>query len=94
MGKGGKTVPNQYLITANNGNLIFFQSYDTIIACKEFSCDEVRIFLDHGWKNSNTTNRYRCIFLQEDSKGTEKKIKSGEYAVTDLNTNFTKITQL
>jgi hypothetical protein len=37
------------------------------------------------WNYSNTTGKYRNIFLNETIKDTRKKIKSGEYKLTDLN---------
>lgn len=81
-------VPNQYEIICNNGDLIFFQSYDTVIACKDYSSGKVKICLDENWQNSMTTNKFRCIFLNENAKETEKKIKSGEYIIEDLNNKF------
>jgi len=44
--------------------------------------------LDGGtWDYSMTTNRYRNIFLGENKKATEEKIKSGTYKLTNLNEN-------
>jgi len=37
------------------------------------------------WNYSNTTGKYRNIFLNETIKDTKAKIKSGEYILTDLN---------
>jgi hypothetical protein len=37
------------------------------------------------WNYSNTTGKYRNIFLGETITETKKKIKSGEYILTDLN---------
>ena len=37
------------------------------------------------WNYSNTTGKYRNIFLNENITETRKKIKSGEYKLTDLN---------
>jgi hypothetical protein len=37
------------------------------------------------WNYSNTTGKYRNIFLGETIKDTKAKIKSGEYILTDLN---------
>ena len=37
------------------------------------------------WDYSTTTGKYRNMFLGETRKETEKKIKSGEYVLTDLN---------
>lgn len=44
------------------------------------------IYLDERfWNYSSTTGKYRNIFLNEDKKATEKKIKSGEYKLINLN---------
>lgn len=80
-GHAGREIPNQFLITDDAGN-IFFQSYDTIIAKKENG----KILLDaENWNYSVTTGKYRNLFLRETRKETEKKIKSGEYKLVNLN---------
>lgn len=44
------------------------------------------IYLDREmWDYSTTTGKYRNQFLGETKRETEKKIKSGEYVLTDLN---------
>lgn len=81
-----------------NGNFIrreTFQSYDSIIAIKTIwprkaltlpTMKEIDIVLDETyWNYSKTTGKYRNQFLNEDKKETEKKIKSGEYRLEDLN---------
>jgi hypothetical protein len=74
-------VKNQFLIHSDNGT--YFQSYRTIIAFKAFSG---KIKLDkNAWDYSRTTGKYRNLFLGEDKKETEKKIKSGIYELTNLN---------
>lgn len=86
-------VPNQFVIyeTGNgaNGNFISretFQSYNSIIAVITKWEDETRIELDETyWNYSKTTGKYRNLFLNEDRKTTEKKIKNGEYKLTNLN---------
>ena len=78
----GNKVANQFIITDNNGNT-FFQSYRSVIVKKNSNYD---IELDQKyWNYSNTTGKYRNIFLNETIKDTRKKIKSGEYKLTDLN---------
>jgi|8_EtaG_2_1085327.scaffolds.fasta_scaffold407314_1 hypothetical protein len=87
----GNKIPNQFLITYNfRGDLDYsfdseiFQSYDTIIARRY--CSTGSIALDKNyWDYSRTTGTYRNIFLGETKGETEKKIKSGEYILTDLN---------
>ena len=81
----GNKVANQFIITDDNGNE-FFQSYRSVIVKKNYEGDTVKIFLDQKyWNYSTTTGRYRNIFLNETIKDTRKKIKSGEYILTDLN---------
>ncbi|MFW6311634.1 MAG: hypothetical protein ACOC1K_05300 [Nanoarchaeota archaeon] len=78
----GKPVKNQFIIEDDNGNT-FFQSYKSMIAKKT---PEGEIFLDERYYNySSTTSKYRNMFLGEDTKTIEKKIKSGEYKLANLN---------
>ena len=86
-------VPNQFVITeeghGSNGNFIkkeVFQSYESAIVEMITWNDRVDIKLDKTyWDYSKTTGIYRNKFLNEDKKTTEKKIKSGEYVLTNLN---------
>lgn len=74
--------PNQVIITNNDGK--FFQSYDSMIAAK---LNNGKVLLDETyWKYSQTTSKYRSIFLGEDTKTTQKKIDEGTYTLIDLNT--------
>lgn len=58
------------------------QSYDKIIVSKKNG----KVYLDKlYWDYSKTTRKYRNIFLSETKKETEKKIKSGEYKLINLN---------
>ena len=80
----GNKVANQFIITDDNGNT-FFQSYKSVIVKKPLEVWN-KIELDKKyWNYSNTTGKYRNIFLNETIKDTRKKIKSGEYKLTDLN---------
>jgi hypothetical protein len=83
-GKNGK-VKNQFLITTDKG--MIFQSYDSIIAAEVFAGKDYReTFLDKTyWDYSVTTGKYRNQFLGENKAETEKKIKSGEYILCNLN---------
>ena len=90
----GNKVANQFIITDNHnmGNKIeYFQSYSSMIAKKIYDnigAYVVETFLDQKyWNFSNTTSKYRNIFLNENITETRKKIKSGEYKLTDLNSN-------
>lgn len=87
----GAAVANQFVLTDTNksgGARRVFQSYDTIIAVKSYDTitDKEYVTLDaEYWNYSRTTSKYRNEFLNETTKETEKKIKSGEYATADLN---------
>ena len=90
----GNKVANQFIITDDNGNT-FFQSYSSVIVkipmfgTIHADNDSKKIELDQKyWNYSNTTGKYRKIFLNETIKDTRKKIKSGEYKLTDLNGGF------
>jgi hypothetical protein len=79
--KNGKKVANQFIINDDNGNT-FFQSYKSIIV--KLNINGVKLDQKY-WNYSNTTSKYRNIFLNETIKDTREKIKSGEYKLTDLN---------
>lgn len=77
----GKPVPGQFVITTSDKGTLF-QSYDSPIA---FIDSEGKVFLDEKkWDCSITTGWYRNLFLVEKKRETEKKIKSGEYTLTNL----------
>ena len=66
-----------------NQGAVYFQSYASIIAVKGI---DGKITIDRGkWDYSVTTGKYRNMFLGESKAETEKKIKSGEYILADLN---------
>jgi len=78
-GRNG-AVKNQFILEGDGK--IIFQSYDSIIAIKENG----KITLDlNTWDYSVTTGKYRNQFLGETKKETERKIKSGEYTLANLN---------
>jgi len=80
----GNKIANQFVITDDQNNK-YFQSYNSIIV-KIDGYYRDKIYLDQKyWNYSNTTGKYRNIFLNETIKETKKKIKSGEYILTDLN---------
>lgn len=94
----GNKVANQFLLTEHGGIMgnftkrETFQSYDSVIARRTIwdvpatERHEVRIELDRNyWDYSTTTGKYRNRFLGENKAETLKKIKSGEYKLTDLN---------
>ena len=85
----GVPVRNQFIMEGHNkaGNRAeMFQSYDSVIVEKEHHNEGKSIYLDKVcWDYSKTTGKYRNQFLGETRKETEKKIKSGEYQLVNLN---------
>jgi len=78
----GNEIVNQFKIIDDHGN-VFFQSYGSIIVKIDSKGD---ITLDElTWDYSTTTGKYRNQFLGEKRPATERKIKSGEYKLADLN---------
>ena len=78
----GNKIANQFIIYDSDGSK-YFQSYNSVIAKIDPANN---ITLDQKyWNYSNTTSKYRNIFLEETIKDTRAKIKSGEYILTDLN---------
>lgn len=71
---------NQYIIKSDGARI--FQSYDSIIAIKE---GKMVVIDKDKWDYSKTTGKYRNQFLDEDKATTEKKIKTGEYYLANLN---------
>lgn len=81
-GRSGREIPNQFIIIGDNGE--YFQSYQSIIAYKEWGTGTITLDIK-DWNYSRTTSKYRCIFLNESTKETQAKIDSGEYKLADLN---------
>lgn len=80
-GHNNNPVVNQFVIETLDGD--YFQSYDSVIA---FRPRNGKIQLDKQyWDYSTTTGKYRNIFLGEDRKATERKIKDGIYELVNLN---------
>jgi len=76
-------VKNQFEIQTKDG--IYFQSYNSLIVFKPV---KGKIKLDRQyWDYSVTTSKYRNLFLGENKKATERKIKEGVYVLADLNKN-------
>ena len=73
--------PNQ--IVWKDGDVEYFQSYDSIIVKKE---KNGIITLDKKfWNFSRTTSKYRSMYLEESKAETERKIKDGVYKLDNLN---------
>jgi len=78
----GKPAANQFSIRTEKG--LYFKSYQSKIVF--IPNDGTPIQLDkETWDYSQTTGKYRNMFLGETKKETEKKIASGEYILTNLN---------
>ena len=72
---------NQFLISTEDGK--YFQSYDSVIA---FISINGSVTLDRNtWDYSQTTGRYRNMFLGEGIAETRRKIEEGVYILDDLN---------
>lgn len=80
----GNAIPNQLIIFESDAT--YFQSYNSIIVKTTFEDGKRVVYLDENkWDYSVTTGKYRNQFLGETKSETEKKIKSGEYRLTNLN---------
>ena len=70
-------VKNQFVLNDNQGNE-YLQSYNSIIVKRDkFN----NITLGKNWDYSNTTGKYRNLYLGETKKETEAKIATGEYKI-------------
>ena len=78
----GNTIANQFRI--ENEKEVFFQSYNSIIVKIDKTTNKTYLDAKY-WDYSQTTGKYRNIFLGEEKKHTEKKIKEGIYALANLN---------
>jgi len=72
----GNYIPNQFILFFENGKV--FKSYNSIIAIWFHNGD---VILGKDWNYSNTTGKYRNIFLGETKADTLIKIKDGIYKV-------------
>jgi len=80
----GKKVANQYIIF--DSEFTMFKSYNSNIVKTCFVDGKRKVYLDsYYWDYSNTTSKYRNLFLGETTKETKAKIASGEYELVDLN---------
>ena len=80
----GNPITNQFIIDDVKGEKEIFQSYDSIIAVKDYKKGKVMLD-DYYWNYSRTTSKYRNIFLKESTEDTRNKIKDGTYKLTNLN---------
>ena len=82
----GHPVANQFEIRTEEGT--YFQSYRSIIAFRPYNHIKygATIILDETyWDYSRTTGKYRNEFLGEGIAETRRKIKTGEYKLSNLN---------
>ena len=78
----GNKIANQFELRTETA--LYFQSYNSMIVKIDLSTGVT--YLDsYYWDYSKTTGKYRNIFLGEDKKTTEQKIKEGKYILTNLN---------
>lgn len=80
----GNKVANQFII--NDSEFTLFQSYDSVIIKTTFEDGKRVVYLDSNyWDYSKTTGKYRNLFLGENKKATELKIKNNIYKLVNLN---------
>ena len=87
----GKAVANQFVITDNEHNATWFQSYASMIARIDNNSDV--LFLDKDkWAYSRTTAKYRNAFIRDyfassyaSAAGIAAGIKEGKIIMKDLN---------
>lgn len=76
----GREIANQFII--EDGNKVYFQSYQTIIAKKEAG----KITIDTDAENySKTTSKYLYQFLNTDRKSLLQDVKAGRIIRANLN---------
>ena len=76
----GNKVANQFEIEKDG--VVYFQSYDTIIAKKDLN----GVTLNNQFEYSRTTSKYLCQFLRQDSiKDIRNKVENGHYKLENLN---------
>ena len=79
----GNKVKEQFVITLPNSDA-YFQSYESIIARRTNATDTIELDVNF-WDYSPTTSKYLARFLGVPNKEIKQKVKSGEYALVDLN---------
>ena len=80
----GNVIPNQFII--HTPEATYFQSYQSIIIKTTFEDGQRVVYLDENyWDYSNTTSKYRNLFLGKTSQDIKNNIKKGIYKLTNLN---------
>ena len=90
IGNTGNPIVNQFVVTDEASQTSYFQSYDTIVAKMSRKGNYMETIIDTSWDNprlggSKTTSKYLARFLGVPNKEIKQKVKSGEYALVDLN---------
>ena len=81
--KNGNDIANQFVIRDSENNCSYFQSYNSIIA--KIDSDN-NIWLDKEyWNYSNTTSKYRNMFLDMATQTIKQAIKQGTIKLVNLN---------
>lgn len=82
IGNSGVPVKNQFIISDENS--ITFKSYESNIVRIDYNTKIT--YLDKNFYDfSNTTRKYRNLFLNIDSKQFKENLKNGLYQLVDLN---------
>lgn len=86
-------VANQYIIKDKENHKIYFQSYETVVACVEYAGRAGEVVLIKGACDiSKTTSKYLYMFLEgytlinseyNNKKGIEKLIERGDIRVVE-----------
>ena len=83
----GNPAPNQFVITNNGGNLIYFQSYDSVIA--RYDKNSQKLYISELWNYAKTTSKHFYIFIEDytcyrgNRKSVLENIANGTFAVVD-----------
>ena len=82
--KGNPSI-NQFVIVGEQG--VYFQSYDSVIAQKNYS--DGKIYLSPSWDFSKTTLKHLYIFLRDYTRFSINNKKDVEYNIH--NGNFVEV---
>ena len=82
IGLPGNKMNNQYVIETDTEQI--FQSYNSIIVRRPKGDGKIQLDSMY-WNYSQTTAKYRNLFLGMNKKEIEERIKSGEFELVNLN---------
>lgn len=83
IGKNGNDVPGQFIVKIESYG-VYFCSYNHTVVVVSYNDGSILLDENH-WDGSRITAQYRAEFLDENTKTTRAKIKTGEYGLTNLN---------